>query len=140
MERNQEAGLWLALGLIFCGFTLTPLSISGPWNEPGFTSGVIGLSGVICLYISWFRFRLSKTGIVPTIDRWRDAENNWHHPIVFGFFLIACVNMLKYFPIPAPEPLSLILILVALLSILHGIYVFLVVAGPLREISDSEEE
>lgn len=71
MERNQEAGLWLALGLIFCGFTLTPLSISGPWNEPGFTSGVIGLSGVICLYISWFRFRLSKTGIVPTIDRWK---------------------------------------------------------------------
>lgn len=140
MERNQKAGLWLASGLILCGSTMTSISIPGPWNEPDFTLGVLGLAGLVCLYMAWFRFRLSEHGIVPTIDRWVDAERNWHHPIVFGFFLIACINMMRYYPVPAPEPFSLILLLIAGLSLLHGIYVWSVVAGPLKTSSHSEEE
>ena len=45
-------------------------------------TGFLGLLGVGCLYVAWFRRTFSSSGLLPTSDLWEDPEGTW--PKVVG--------------------------------------------------------
>ena len=117
-----------------CRHTFTDLSPEGPWNDSTFTSGSLGLIGLMLLYLAWFRLTFETNGVVPTMDLWKDPEGLLH---VIGVGLVIlgiayAVGRIDFFP----EPAGLILSLIGLLTTTNGVYVWMSTAGPLS----SEEE
>ena len=63
-----------AVGLLIAGSALvlqsfTSMAPVGPWDSASFTRGVLGLTGLIMLYIAWFRYTFGIYGVAPTVDR-----------------------------------------------------------------------
>jgi hypothetical protein len=136
---------WRSFALvgIFCVIqTFFDLAPEGPWDSRSFTRGVIGLIGIGCLYISWFRFTFERKGLIPTIRIWKKPEKNWLYVLIFGIICYAFVfsinqlEMDEYFP----KTTGMIVLLIGSLSILNAIYVWLVVIGPLSEKQILEQE
>ena len=128
---------------IFCVVqTFLDLAPEGPWDSRSFTRGVIGLIGIGCLYVSWFRFTFERKGLIPTIRIWKKPEKNWLYVLIFRIICYAFVfsinqlEMDKYFP----KTTGMIVLLIGSLSILNAIYVWLVVIGPLSEKQILEQE
>ncbi len=118
--------------------TFTDLSPEGPWNDETFTSGSVGLVGIVCLYISWFRFTFNRKGLIPTIDIWNDPEKSSIQVIIAGIVFLSfgfSFGRIDFFP----EPSGLILTLIGTLVLTNGVYVWLSVAGPLAEKIDESE-
>lgn len=114
------------------GVTFTDISPAGPWNDPTFTSGTIGLVGLILLYMAWFRLTFNQTGLVPVVDKWHDPQKSSIRVMVTGLVLMGLafgVGRIEFFPAPA----GLIVSLVGLLVLLNGVYVWMISAGPLSE-------
>ena len=82
-------------GVVLIGQTFTDLAPEGPWDSASFTRGVLGLLGMLMVYMAWFKQTFGVYGVAPTVDRWK-------HP---GAFLVArgCVriDMLGGHPYPA---------------------------------------
>ena len=136
MGAKAEWRLFATLGLLLVGITFTDASPAGPWDDSTFTSGALGLSGMMMLYLAWFRVTFGIKGVVPTLDLWRDAEGTSPRVIVSGLVILCiayAVGRLDYFP----EPAGLILSLIGLLVTTNGAYVWLSTAGPL---ASREEE
>ena len=136
MGAKAEWRLFATLGLLLVGITFTDASPAGPWDDSTFTSGALGLSGMMMLYLAWFRVTFGIKGVVPTLDLWRDAEGTSPRVIVSGLVILCiayAVGRLDYFP----EPAGLILSLIGLLVTTNGVYVWLSTAGPL---ASHEEE
>ena len=112
----------------------------GPWGANSFTRGVIGLTGLICIYLGWFRFTFKQVGIIPSINRWQKPESSWKLVILFSclclisLFIINNTSLSEIFP----ETVGMILLLVVSLSMLNGLYVGLVVSGPLNDQTEEE--
>ena len=112
----------------------------GPWGAHSFTRGVIGLTGLICIYLGWFRFTFKQVGIIPSINRWQKPESSWKLVILFSclclisLFIINNTSLSEIFP----ETAGMILLLVVSLSMLNGLYVGLVVSGPLNDQTEEE--
>lgn len=138
MGDNTNWKILAVLGLIFVGITFTDLSPNGPWNDETFTSGSIGLIGLILLYMAWFRFTFNQEGLIPTIDLWQDPASTSKKVILFGIIFLVCgfaFGRIEFFP----EPAGLIMTLVGCLTLTNGVYVWLSVVGPLSEIKDESE-
>jgi len=86
MGDNTNWKILAVLGLIFVGITFTDLSPDGPWNDETFTSGSIGLVGLILLYMAWFRFTFDQNGLIPTSDLWQE-------PAGIFMTLIGCLTL-----------------------------------------------
>ena len=120
-------------------FVFTP---EGPWNSRSFSRGVIGLVGIGCLYVSWFRFTFRKKGLIPIIKIWKKPEKSWLSVMIFGalcYLFVISINQLEmdeYFP----KTTGMIVLLIGSLSILNAVYVWLVVNGPLSENKVLEQE
>lgn len=139
MERTLE-WRWLAvLGLLGIAQGFVDLAPEGPWDSRSFTRGVIGLIGITCLYLAWFRFTFNINGVAPTVDRWSQPESTWATVVVFGACMLAVPTLLQWLNIDdaIPEPTGLFFTLVGGLAILNGVYVGLIVRGPLA--IDEEE-
>jgi|TARA_B100002052_G_scaffold258686_1_gene250787 hypothetical protein len=135
MGAKAEWRVFAAIGTILVSITFTDLSPEGPWNDSTFTSGSLGLIGLILLYLAWFRLTFETKGVVPTMDLWKDPEGT--SPSVIGVGLVVlgiayAVGRIDFFP----EPAGLILSLIGLLVTTNGVYVWMSTAGPLS----SEEE
>lgn len=128
VEWRHLAVLGLA-GLVQTMFEWGP---AGPWDSPSFTRGCIGILGGVMLYMAWFRWKFRIRGLVPTIDRMDNPEQSWKQVLSIGFTITICGFITgRITDLPAPS--GLILSLVGGLMILNGIYVGLVVSGPLGE-------
>ena len=71
---------WRGFALIgiFCVVqTFFDIAPEGPWDSRSFTRGVIGLVGIGCLYVSWFRFTFEQKGLIPTIKIWKTPEKQF---------------------------------------------------------------
>ena len=135
MGAKAEWRVFAAIGTILVAITFTDLSPGGPWDDSTFTSGSLGLIGLILLYLAWFRLTFETKGVVPTMDLWKDPEGT--SPSVIGVGLVVlgiayAVGRIDFFP----EPAGLILSLIGLLVTTNGVYVWMSTAGPLS----SEEE
>ena len=135
MGAKAEWRLFAGLGLVLVGITFTDLSPAGPWDDSTFTSGTIGLAGILLLYLAWFRVTFGIKGVVPTMDLWKDPERTSTLVIITGLVILGiayAVGRIEFFP----EPGGLVLSLIGLLITTNGAYVWLSSAGPLS----SEEE
>lgn len=135
MGAKAESRVFAAIGTILVAITFTDLSPEGPWNDSTFTSGSLGLIGLMLLYLAWFRLTFETKGVVPTMDLWKDPEGTSPSVIGVGIVILGiayAVGRIDFFP----EPAGLILSLIGLLVTTNGIYVWMSTAGPLS----SEEE
>ena len=132
---------WVSIaGAIMVLQSLFDIAPEGPWDARSFTRGVIGLSGLCCLYVGWFRFTFKQPGIIPSINRWREPEKSWKLVLTFSFvciFLVYITNNTELKDV-LPETSGMILLLIASLSMLNAIYVGLVVSGPLSKSIEEE--
>ena len=130
MGAKAEWRVFAAVGTVLVAITFTNWSPEGPWNDSTFTSGSLGLTGMMLLYLAWFRLTFESKGVVPTMDMWKYPEGT--SPLVIGVGLVIlgiayAVGRIDLFPGPA----GLILSLVGLLVATNGVYVWLSSAGPL---------
>ncbi len=137
--KAQAAPEWrthAAIGSILLLNTLTlKLTLLGPWGSESFTLGIIGLTGLVLLYIAWYRFTFKRKGLVPWMDLWKDPKASSRSVISAGFAIIAAAWLAGNVVDEAlPKPTGLILTLVGLLTLLNGVYVYLSVGA----LSDSK--
>ena len=135
MGAKAEWRVFAAIGTILVAITFTDLSPEGPWNDSTFTSGSLGLIGLMLLYLAWFRLTFETKGVVPTMNLWKDPEGTSPSVIGVGIVILGiayAVGRIDFFP----EPAGLILSLIGLLVTTNAIYVWMSTAGPLS----SEEE
>jgi len=142
MGEDIEWRVFALTGIICVVQTFFDLAPEGPWDSRSFTRGVIGLIGIGCLYISWFRFTFNQKGVIPIIKIWKKPGSSWLPVMIFGiicYVFVISINELemdKYFP----KTTGMILLLMGSLSILNATYVWLVVNGPLSEKEVLEQE
>lgn len=132
MGAKAEWRHFAAIGSIFVGITFTDISPTGPWDDSTFTAGAFGLTGMVLLYLAWFRITFGIKGVVPTMDLWKDPEATSKLVTITGIVILGiayAIGRIDFFP----EPGGLVLSLVGLLVATNGIYVWLSSAGPLRE-------
>jgi len=139
MQPKQEARIFGIVGLVLVAQTFLDLAPAGPWDSRSFSRGVIGLVGLVLLYISWFRFTFERKGIAPVVTLWKNPKSTSTNVIVFG---LICLVFTKFIITSSvgdvfPQPAGLIITLIGLLAISNGVYVWLISAGPL---SIDEEE
>jgi len=128
------------LGLILVTNTLSfGIGFDGPWGDPGFTRGVLGLLGTFFLYRAWFARTFGFHGIIPSLHLWSKPQQSISRISLFGIgilmlsWLIGNTTLKSFFA----EPTSLILTLVGMLMLLMSTYAWLVIDGGL---GDTEEE
>ena len=142
MGEDIEWRVFALTGIICVVQTFFDLAPEGPWDSRSFTRGVIGLIGIGCLYISWFRFTFNQKGVIPIIKIWKNPGSSWLPVMIFGimcYVFVISINELemdKHFP----KTTGMILLLMGSLSILNATYVWLVVNGPLSEKEVIEQE
>ena len=142
MGEDIEWRVFALTGIICVVQAFFDLAPEGPWDSRSFTRGVIGLIGIGCLYISWFRFTFNQKGVIPIIKIWKNPGSSWLPVMIFGimcYVFVISINELemdKYFP----KTTGMILLLMGSLSILNATYVWLVVNGPLSEKEVLEQE
>ena len=142
MGEDIEWRVFALTGIICVVQTFFDLAPEGPWDSRSFTRGVIGLIGIGCLYISWFRYTFNQKGVIPIIKIWKKPGSSWLPVMIFGimcYVFVISINELemdKHFP----KTTGMILLLMGSLSILNATYVWLVVNGPLSEKEVLEQE
>lgn len=134
MDRNKTLGL-LAAGGVLVGQSLTDLAPAGPWDSASFSRGVLGLFGLVLIYLAWFAQTFGFLGVAPTVDRWKTPETTWLKVVVFGLACLVLTRLLRLLDTEGylPEPTGLVLGLVGVLALMNGTYVWLIVSGPLAE-------
>lgn len=135
IESNDPEWLPLAIAsaLLILDSLVFGVAPSGPWDDPGFTTGVIGVAGLSMGYVAWYRYTFKRKGLIPWVDQWESPEESLR--LVFAAALatlaLAWVSGNPLQPY-LPEPTGLVLTLVGLLLALQSIYVYLLL-GPLKE-------
>ena len=132
---------WLAVaGVVLIAQTFVDFTPEGPWNSRSFSRGLVGLTGLICLYVAWFRWAFDRKGVAPTTNLWKTPEDTWMNVLLFGLSCLLAVKVMVWLDYTEsfPEPTGMILTLIGSLVILNALYVGLITVGPLA--SSSEEE
>jgi len=139
MQPKQEAKYFGVVGLLLVMQTFLDFAPAGPWDSRSFSRGVIGLFGLILLYLSWYRFTFDRKGIAPVVTLWESPTSTSINVIVFGLICLVFTKFVINSSIgdSFPQPAGLLISLVGLLAIANGSYVWLISAGPL---SVDEEE
>ena len=133
-QKTQQQGLLFAC-LLLTVQTFTTLAPSGPWDSPSFSRGVLGLLGLMMLYAWWFKRTFGFYGVSPTVNRWKDPATSWSSVVVFGLVFLVITRLLRLVDRDglAPEPAGLLVMLVGVLALMNGGYVWLITSGPLLE-------
>ena len=125
---HATLGALMMLDTLFIDF-----APAGPWDSEAFTLGVIGLTGMVLLYVAWYRMTFKRKGLVPWLDLWEDPPGSSRKILVAGAATIALAwvsgNPMQEL---MPDPAGLILMLLGLLMILQAVYVMLSI-GPLAD-------
>jgi len=126
-EHRWEA--WAIAGALLVAQTFFDVIPAGPWGNAAMGTGFLGLIGVGCLYVAWFRRTFLSSGLLPTSDLWKDPEGTWPKVVGAGggFLVLSYVAGRDALDAWMPEPAGLVLSLVGLLVLLNGLYVGAVV-------------
>ena len=63
MERKGTVGL-LVVGTLLVAQSFTDLAPAGPWDSPSFSRGVLGLIGMVLVYLAWFSHTFGMLGVL----------------------------------------------------------------------------
>ena len=63
MEAKHLQGGLLAGGVLLLAQSFVDLVPEGPWGSASFTRGVLGLAGMVLLYLAWFRSTFGFYGV-----------------------------------------------------------------------------
>ena len=139
MQPKQEAKIFGIVGFLLVAQTFLDLAPAGPWDSRSFSRGVLGLSGLVLVYVSWFRFTFDRKGIAPVVTLWENPKSTSTTVIVFGLICLVFTKFIVNSSVgdTFPQPSGLIITLIGLLAISNGAYVWLITAGPLA--IDEEE-
>ena len=134
MERKDTVGLLVAGALLILQ-SFTDLAPAGPWDSPSFTRGVLGLVGMVLIYLAWFKQTFGIFGVAPTVNRWSTPETTWLRVVAFGLGCLVVTRAVRLFDSGGvvPEPAGLLITLVGVLAIMNGLYVWAVTNGPLND-------
>jgi len=137
MEPNRKMIL-LVSGLVFLSFSFFEFLPAGPWLDASFSRGMSGLLGLSLLYLSWFEYVFNESGVVPSIEKWKQPESTWKTVVIVGLCVLGLswVSGNTGFGDLLPEPAAMLLMLIGLLITYTGFYAYLVAKGPLK----NEEE
>ena len=134
MERKDTVGLLVA-GVLLILQSFTDLAPGGPWDSASFTRGVLGLVGMVLVYLAWFKHTFGIFGVAPTVNRWSAPETTWLRVVTFGLVCLVVTRAVQLFDSDGvvPEPAGLLITLVGVLAIMNGLYVWAVTNGPLND-------
>jgi len=125
-EKPPEWRIYFFLSSILLINTIfIKFSFSWPWDSKSFTLGVMGLTGLIMLYISWYRFTFKRRGLVPWLDLWENPQSSSKKLFLFSLIILILSYQLGRDQLFFPDPTSLIFSLIALLTFIQATYVFL---------------
>ena len=134
---EQTAPEWRPHATVGAILLLDTLAIgyapSGPWDSESFSLGVMGLTGMVLLYVAWYRLTFKRRGLVPWLDLWQDPDGS-SRKILFTGVATLVLAWVAGNPLQEqmPDPSGLILTLIGLLMLLNGTYVKLSI-GPLAD-------
>jgi hypothetical protein len=134
MDRKDTVGL-LAAGVLLILQAFTDLTPGGPWDSASFTRGVLGLVGMVLVYLAWFKHTFGIFGVAPTVNRWSTPETTWLRVVAFGLGCLVVTRAARLFDSGGvvPEPAGLLITLVGVMAIMNGLYVWAVTNGPLND-------
>ena len=134
MEPQKQGRLLVGFGALLVAQTFLDIAPEGPWSSASFSRGMLGLSGLICLYLGWFTLTFGRMGVAPTVDLWSRPGTTWLNIVIFGLVCLVMARFMGWTETEVvPEPAGLLVGLIGILAVSHGLYVWLVVKGPLRE-------
>ena len=135
-SSNSRHPLVAALGLILIGSTfITGWAPQGPWGSESFSRGLFGLAGGFMIYLAWYRHNFGVWSVIPALHIWQNPHTSTRILAAVGVGLFFSSHLLGTIEF-LPEPLSLIVLLCALLVLLAAAYAWFVFEGPL---GDEEE-
>lgn len=139
MGRTYEWRIFAFVGLVLTAQSFIDIVPAGPWDSRSFSRGIVGLIGLSCLYLAWFRLTFDSKGVAPVIERWKKPEETWINVVLVGLALLLSIKILVWQELDTfmPEPAGMILGVIGLLIVLNGAYVGLITVGVL---SPSPEE
>ncbi|MDP6010254.1 MAG: hypothetical protein QF707_00515 [Candidatus Poseidoniaceae archaeon] len=128
------------IGILLLGQTFVDIDWPGPWSA-SFTTGSLGLTGILLIYIAWYRAIFERNGILPTTNLWRNPRRSIPHVAISGAIFLA-LGWLFGGPLSEkmPAPSGMVMFLLGLLTLLVAGYAWLVLLGPLQDIDSHEEE
>lgn len=134
MERKDTVGLLVA-GTLLIGQSFVNVAPGGPWDSPSFTRGVLGLLGMVLVYLAWFKHTFGFYGVAPTVNRWQTPETTWLRVVVFGLGCLVVTRAVRLLDDrgTVPDPAGLLVALVGVLAIMNGLYVWAITNGPLND-------
>ena len=135
-SSNSRHPLVTALGLLLIGSTfITGWAPQGPWGSESFSRGLFGLAGGFMIYLAWYRHNFGVWSVIPALHIWQNPHTSTRILAAAGVGLFFSSHLLGTVDF-LPEPLSLIVLLCALLVLLAAAYAWFVFEGPL---GDEEE-
>ena len=135
-SSNSRYPLVAALGLLLIGSTfITGWAPQGPWGSESFSRGLFGLAGGFMIYLAWYRHNFGVWSVIPALHIWQNPHTSTRILAAVGVGLFFSSHLLGTVDF-LPEPLSLIVLLCALLVLLAAAYAWFVFEGPL---GDEEE-
>ncbi|MBR18294.1 MAG: hypothetical protein CMA87_05015 [Euryarchaeota archaeon] len=136
MSEKDEAEwrhLSAAAAILIFDALFLGMAPEGPWEDSGFSRGLIGIAGLALAYVAWYRFTFRRKGLIPWLDLWenpeRTAKLEMAAAAIILFLAWAAGDPLQPF---LPDPTGLVLTLVGLLIALQSAYVLLSI-GPLSD-------
>ena len=135
-SSNSRHLMVAALGLLLIGSTfITGWAPQGPWGSESFSRGLFGLAGGFMIYLAWYRHNFGVWSVIPALHIWQNPHTSTRILAAVGVGLFFSSHLLGTVDF-LPEPLSLIVLLCALLVLLAAAYAWFVFEGPL---GDEEE-
>ena len=120
-----------AFGILLIGSSfITGWAPQGPWGSESYSRGLFGLAGGVMIYLAWYRHNFGVWAVIPALHIWQNPLSSTRIlaalgiALFFSSYLLGTVDFL-------PEPLSLIVLLCALLILLAAAYAWFVFDGPL---------
>jgi hypothetical protein len=127
MRGNKAIPSLAIFGFVGVLFSISNAQISGPWDSPSFTRGVIGLGGLACLYFAWFWMVFGRFGIVPSQTMWKNPQTTKWSVFLFGCCMLSITKIFQISSIgnQFPAPTGLLLTFIGCLALLNATYVHL---------------
>ncbi|MBT61044.1 MAG: hypothetical protein CMA63_05785 [Euryarchaeota archaeon] len=140
MGRIHEWRGFAFIGVVLVAQAFVDFAPAGPWDSRSFSRGMIGLVGLACLYLAWFRFTFDQKGVAPTINLWSNPKETWLNVVLVGLGLLMAIKIAVWqqWSDVLPEPATMILAVIGLLIVLNGLYVGIITVGVLAPSSEEE--
>ena len=129
VESPPSAAIPAAIATILILIFYLRLSPAGPWSEPKFTNGVVGVSALCALYLSWYRLTFRRKGVLIPVRELSFPKSAGIKTAVFSFCCIISAYVFGGDTL-LPGASGLVVLVIGLLALLQSLYLFTITAPP----------